>query len=119
MKKSKVVSLMLVSSLVAASCKETPEERLYLRGNEEDDYCAGDVEFVHGFYPYYCISNDFRSFDYTTNTFAASRAGYESNSIRPEAVRASSYGRYSGYSGAHISRGGFGSTGSHGFWSGS
>lgn len=119
MKKSKAVSLALVSTLVAASCQEKHDDRLYIRGNEEDDYYEGDVGFSHGFYPYYGITPDYRTYNPTNNTFGAQKVGYESNSISPDAVKSSSYGRYFGYSSAHVSRGGFGSTGAHGFWSGS
>lgn len=110
MKKSKIVTLVLVSSLFVTSCQPEPEDQLYMRGSEEDDYSAAETNYTHGFHPYYYISRDF-----SNNTYSARRGGYESSSINPNSVRKTSAGRYFGYGGARVSRGGFGSTGSHGF----
>ena len=115
MKKSRIVSLVLVSTLGLSSCQKEEEDYVYMRGSEEDQYSEVQPGGTHGFMPYYFIGRGFSNFNASQNRYNAQRGGYETSSFTSKSAQnLASSGRL-GYGGSGIVRGGFGKTGSHGF----
>ena len=99
-KKSKIVALALVSTLVVAcDKKEQQQSRLQLRGDSSEAYTR--TVYHSGVMPYYW----FHPNGYYTNG-GFHRSGYTSNS-----VHSSHNSPHSSIHSSHIARGGFGHSG--------
>lgn len=105
MKKSKFISLVLVSTTLIglSSCNSCnshhhrDRDNLYIRGCNQDDYTMSSGGF-HVFYPIVF---------YTGSGYG--HGGYTSNSFHSTTIHNSAYSR-SGVSHSSVSRGGFGSS---------
>lgn len=101
MKKSSIITLVLVSSFVSFSCqKKQPkqQDRLYLRSDSSGSFTRMHPN-SHGFYPYYL----FRSYGTWDPTHGYHRNGFSSGSIHSSS---NSFTKVN--SGGHVTRGGFG-----------
>lgn len=114
MKKSKIIKLFLLASLLSACDKEkkkvsAEKDRLHLRSDTAARYTTAHHSHYGGFLPYYYVFRPFGYYSYG-NYY---RGGYHSSYVHPSSnnrySNSSSHSKtFSSKSSGSVSRGGFG-----------